>query len=242
MIAGFLDTETARIDALVEARNKQRMLAFERYAAQRDGIFESAGQARPLGLTMRVLRGTTFPDRYQGNSSGDLPFAKVADLSRDGNAPVVVGAENWITRSVASELKATVIPRGAVIFPRVGMAMMSNPRRFAGRDLVIDDNQLALVLTEHGDPRYAFHWMSTVDLVAQSNPGAVPSVTDASLKRLRIPWASPDEQRRIADVLDQEAARVSVVDGALRRSIALLRERRQALITAAVSGRVDVGG
>ena len=61
------------------------------------------------------------------------------------------------------------------------------------------------------------------------------------LKKLTIPLPPLDEQRAIVAHL---RARTSVIDEAAetaRRAIALLREYRQSLVTAAVTGRIDVG-
>ena len=49
------------------------------------------------------------------------------------------------------------------------------------------------------------------------------------------------EQRAIADYLDAETARIDTLVSKLQRQIELLTERRQAVITAAVTGKLDVG-
>jgi type I restriction enzyme S subunit len=239
-IADFLDRECERISRLSAALQSQGDRVREWEHARRTEAFAAINTRRPLRRTTRVYRGTTFPDRFQGSASGDLPFVKVADFSRGGNETRLVGAANWVTEEVARELRATVVPSGAVVFPRVGMAMMSNPRRLAMRPVIIDDNQLALVLTQRGDPRYLYHWLTTVDLVAEANPGAVPTVTDTALKRLRIPWPSPTEQSRIADRLDADANNVQVLLSTITTWISGLAEYRDAVITEAVAGVLDV--
>jgi type I restriction enzyme S subunit len=50
----------------------------------------------------------------------------------------------------------------------------------------------------------------------------------------------PKEQALIADFLDKETARVDSVVGRAEKSIALLTGHRSALITAAVTGQIDV--
>lgn len=61
---------------------------------------------------------------------------------------------------------------------------------------------------------------------------------------LASPWPVPPrrEQERIAsDMMDLLDATLGL-EGASKRQIALLRERRQALITAAVTGEITVPG
>jgi len=49
-----------------------------------------------------------------------------------------------------------------------------------------------------------------------------------------------DEQRAISAFLDRETARIDALIGKIKKSIDLLREYRIALITTAVTGKVDV--
>ncbi|MOA63983.1 hypothetical protein D3C78_1898940 [compost metagenome] len=48
------------------------------------------------------------------------------------------------------------------------------------------------------------------------------------------------EQLAISAYLDRETARIDTLLGKAERSIALLKERRSALITAAVTGQIDL--
>ena len=60
----------------------------------------------------------------------------------------------------------------------------------------------------------------------------------------RVPVSLPPlkEQREIAARLDREKVRVDLLIAKTERSIELLKEHRFALITAAVTGKVDVRG
>jgi len=61
-------------------------------------------------------------------------------------------------------------------------------------------------------------------------------------KFLGLPVFMPpiEEQRRIADRIDVELERIRGLITLTERSIGLLREKRAALITAAVTGKIDV--
>lgn len=55
-----------------------------------------------------------------------------------------------------------------------------------------------------------------------------------------VPLPDPTEQRAIVAHIAAETARLDALAAATGRSIALLKERRTALIAAAVTGRVDI--
>jgi type I restriction enzyme S subunit len=51
-----------------------------------------------------------------------------------------------------------------------------------------------------------------------------------------------NEQRAIVGRLDRETAKIDAMRSATERTIALLKERRAALMAAAVTGNIDVEG
>jgi type I restriction enzyme S subunit len=51
-----------------------------------------------------------------------------------------------------------------------------------------------------------------------------------------------DEQRRIAAYLDEQTTKIDMLIAETERFIELSQERRSALITAAVTGQIDVRG
>lgn len=60
------------------------------------------------------------------------------------------------------------------------------------------------------------------------------------LKAIRVPSLAPSLQRAIADYLDHETTQLDTLKAKIHRTIALLKERRAALIAAAVTGQIAV--
>ncbi|WP_435108683.1 restriction endonuclease subunit S [Nocardiopsis synnemataformans] len=257
-IADFLDVEVARIEALVELRGRQSEVFAERSRQQIralvSGTEENNGDARlvpwlgkvadgwPLVRLNRLGRfymGTTFPHQYQGVGEGEFPFVKVADFSCGDAYGWVLSAENWIDRTAARELRARIVPAGSVVYARVGAALLLNQRRILGRNSVVDDNVRAIKF-HGGDSRYWMHLLSFVDLAQIANPGPVPSVSESQMASLAFPSPSHEEQVRISNEIDYEIAESRKIGGLLARQISLLEERKRALITAAVTGQIDV--
>lgn len=61
-------------------------------------------------------------------------------------------------------------------------------------------------------------------------------------KAIHVSLPPRPEQENIAQYVDSEVARLDALVGEAQRGIALLKERRSALITAAVNGQIDVRG
>ena len=70
--------------------------------------------------------------------------------------------------------------------------------------------------------------------------GGLKRLSRTDLKNFEIMLPSPVEQRAIADYLDRETAKIDTLITDQRQLIELARERRSALITAAVTGQIDV--
>lgn len=73
-----------------------------------------------------------------------------------------------------------------------------------------------------------------------SNIATISHLTAEQLRSHRFPFPDPATQESIAAFLDDCAASDHTLVNTLRRQISLLEERRQALITAAVTGQFDV--
>ena len=67
-----------------------------------------------------------------------------------------------------------------------------------------------------------------------------PAINTTDLGDIPVPIYPLSQQRNIADHLDKETDRLDAVMAKVRETIALLRERRVALIAAAVNGQVEV--
>jgi type I restriction enzyme S subunit len=67
------------------------------------------------------------------------------------------------------------------------------------------------------------------------------SISSNNLKALSVPIPPISEQRHILDVLSGQIESVDHLSSLVDESVELLRERRSTLITAAVTGQIDVG-
>lgn len=90
-------------------------------------------------------------------------------------------------------------------------------------------------------PSFAFFalWAAREHLIVLGAGGGQPNLNQQKLRSLRIPVPPLDEQGEITARIEAEGAGMANVVDAGQQVIELLRERREALITAAVAGRID---
>ncbi|AYJ32846.1 restriction endonuclease subunit S [Corynebacterium xerosis] len=241
-IADYLDRETTQIDAMAGALDGLVARLEER---RRAAIIDSFGsiQAPPahLGAFCDFTSGSGFPVKYQGATDKRYPFYKVGSLSRLDPEGFVDDRSNTVSLDTAVHLGATIVPIGAILMAKIGMAMLLGRYVRTRTECCIDNNMLALApRPEVADSTYIQYALHLAPVRIFVNPGPVPSLDVTSLRMHSIPLPPLDEQRRIADHLDEETAKIDAMiakAGALR---ALLDERRSALITATVTGQHPV--
>jgi type I restriction enzyme, S subunit len=93
--------------------------------------------------------------------------------------------------------------------------------------------------TDSDNPRFFYHVMQASSragrFTAGTNPNTIDHLTAVQLSRYRFAFPPPDEQRTIADFLDQETAKIDALVAKKERLIELLQEKRAALITRALT-------
>jgi type I restriction enzyme, S subunit len=88
---------------------------------------------------------------------------------------------------------------------------------------------------------YTLLWASAAGVfIAEGNPNTIPHLTGEKLRRYRFPTPPPEEQTAIARYLDRETTKIDRMVEKVEAAIERLQEYRTALITAAVTGKIDV--
>lgn len=76
---------------------------------------------------------------------------------------------------------------------------------------------------------------------ASGASNSMQNISQEVVRNIWVPIPPLDEQSAIVDYIARETAKLDAVRAATERTIALLKERRAALIAAAVTGQLDVG-
>lgn len=243
-IVDFLDWETARIDALVTA--KERLL--DLLAEKRKAIIATAVTR---GLDPKVkLRDSGVPwlgeipahwdvvpfRWYFRIGSGDFIATDEVASERDWTRATPVIGGNGIAGYCSS---ANTTDDQSIVIGRVG-AQCGNVHVVDGAAWVTDNALLLRNIRE-----YVVEYLALVlrqrDLNSIANKTAQPLITGSMVTELRGPLPTIDEQRAVVAHIARETAKLDAVRAATERTIALLKERRSALIAAAVTGQLDVG-
>jgi type I restriction enzyme, S subunit len=100
----------------------------------------------------------------------------------------------------------------------------------------------ALAGSRNIESKFLFYWLRARrrEIITLASGGGQPNINQDVLRSLRVPVPPIDEQREIISRLERESADLDGLSAKVRRHVELLREYRTALISAAVTGKIDV--
>ncbi len=244
-IADYLDAETARIDALIHLRQAQAALAAVRLDVITRQLVSTEANGQPYAVVPLRRRWQVIDckhrtpayelEGYPIVSPGDATPGRL-DLSR---CTRFVGQDDFDDLAEGERR-----PRhGDIVYTRnasIGIASyVDTDEPFSmGQDV-------CLIRSADQDQRYLSYLLNTIgldQLEEQKIGSTFNRINVARVLSLSVPCPSIADQRRIADQLDEATDRTSALVAAADRQVALLLERRRALITAAVTGQLEIPG
>lgn len=261
-IVDHLDQETAQIDALISKKEQLIEKLLERRQAliaqvvtkgldpnvpMKDSGVEWLGEVPEAWVVGRVQRfaefqsGGGFPESHQGNLGEEIPFLKVDDLGKNQGS-VIRTWQNSVSRDTANLLGVKVLPTGTLIMAKIGAALLLGRVKLLEVPSCIDNNMIGITPSPKVSHRYLSLFLSALDFAYFVNPGTVPSTSGSAIGANQMPVPPLAEQKEIALYLDKETTQIDTLVDKTRKAIELLKERRQALITQVVTGKIDVRG
>jgi len=264
-IAAFLDRETAKTDALIAKKERQIELLREKQKAlvsytvtkglnpsapTRDSGVEWVGDIPSHWETKRIrdvsLALQTGPFGSQLHSGDYIPDGiPVINPSHMKNGHIYPDRECSIDDHTWSRLAQHRLHQGDIVFARRGelgrCALVTSQEEewLCGTgSLRMRPNQNVV------DPLY-LNWLFSTKgigewLSLESVGATMENLNTSILGRVPLPVPPIDEQRVIAAFLDRQTTMVSDLITRVAKHIDKLREHRTALISAAVTGKIDV--
>lgn len=237
-IASYLDQETSQIDALI---------------SKKEQLIEKLLERRQAVITQVVTKGLdpNVPMKDSGVEwLGEVPEAwmvkklgRVAkfhngrELERSDSGHYPVYGSGGIFSWSDEAQNSSEMP--SVLFGRKGT--VDKPILAVGPFSCVD-TMYWTSFTPGVDARFVYYLATAFPYKEVSTATALPSMTSSALKSVPICLPDHQEQLKIADHLDEETTQIDTLVEKTRKAIELLKERRQALITQVVTGKIDVRG
>lgn len=261
-ISTFLDRETAKIDALVEEQEKLIALLKEKRQAvishtvtkgidssvpMKDSGIEWLGEVPEhwnvwkMSHAVEQIGSGTTPN--SGNTmyyeQGEIAWLNTGDLN-DGE---LLDCEKRVTeRAVLDHSSLKLYPSGSIVIAMYGATI----GKLAILGFPATVNQACCVFAGMSQfvPKFLFYSLLSLRerIISMAVGGGQPNINQDILRNLRIACPDSEEQLEICAFLDQESKKIEALVVESQHTMDLLKERRSALISAAVMGKIDVRG
>lgn len=262
-IATFLDHETAKIDDLIAEQERLIQRLQEKRQAvishavtkglnpdapTKDSGVEWLGQipehwtCKKIKHTARMESGHT-PDRkveaYWENC--EIPWVSLNDTGFLKDNDYITDTAYFINELGIQNSSARLLPERVVVFSRdatIGRCAITT------RPMAVSQHFIAWVCGEEVSPEYLLLRLKsmTQELERLTCGATLKTIGMPDIKTLVTPVPPKHEQEKIVEHVQ---TRLTVIDELIensKKAIELLRERRSALISAAVTGQIDVRG
>jgi type I restriction enzyme S subunit len=261
-LATFLDRETAKIDALVEEQRRLIELLKEKRQAvishavtkgldpdvqMKDSSIDWVGDVPhhwtvvPVAYRYDVQLGKML-DTLKITGENLRPYLRVVDVQWDS-----INVDDLPMMDFDEDARCK-------FRLRAGDLLINEGGSYPGRTAIWSSDfecyyQKALhrlrpraADTDH--PRYFFYLMfwalHTGVFTAGGNEATIEHLPAEKLRRYRFAFPRYEEQSGIAEFLDEHTSQFNSLIRAAQRAVELFQERRSALISAAVTGKIDV--
>jgi type I restriction enzyme, S subunit len=261
-IANFLDHETAKIDTLIEKQQQLIKLLQEKRQAvishavtkglnpnapMRDSGVEWLGEVpehwalKPLKYVVNIRSGGTPNKENSDYWGGDIPWASAKDLKQDCLHDTI----DHITEFAISSGAASLVPVGTILVVVRGMILARMfPVSVASVRMAINQDLKAIVPVGSFSGEFLF-WLlkgtaeESLNRLDEAGHGTKALRMDAWTS-MKLPIPPLTEQGEISGYLEKMTGRFDLLSARAQQKINLLQERRTVLISAAVTGKIDV--
>ena len=259
LIADYLDRETGCIDALVAEKEKMLALLEEKRAALISRVvtrgLDPNAHLKPSGLDWlgeipEHWEVTRF--KYVCDLNPTIDLSRLAEDDKVTFLPMDRIKKGYYIENTElfSKYNSSYNPflEGDIVIAKVtpcfengNIAIAENLQNRVG----FGSSEIFVIRPVAAQQRFIFYYLQSAYFKQQgeasmAGAGGLKRVSPEFVRDHFIGLPSADEQVTIANFLDQQQSRMQMAAQTISETIILLKERRSALITAAVTGRIPV--
>lgn len=215
-------------------------MSFPRYPSYKDsgvewlgGVPEHWKTASLRWISKRYSGGT--PDKLNLDywTDGTIPWLNSGAV----NEPIITEPSAYISEEALLKSSAKWVPKGALVMALAGQGKTKGMAAQLSFKTTCNQSMAAIIPTEEIDARFLYWWLVTNYQNIRNMAGGDlrDGLNLELLGNIPCPLLPYKEQKTIAAFLDRETAKIDALIAEQQRLIELLKEKRQAVISHAVT-------
>jgi type I restriction enzyme, S subunit len=261
-VARYLDEEVTKVDGLItEQKGLVSVLRERRSALITRAVTKGLNPDAPVRETGVASLGA-IPAHWRvqrvkhlGRAIIGLTYSpdEIVDSEQDGTlvlragniqqGRLTLGDNVYVSTPIPAELRARA--GDILICARNGSARLIGKNAVIGTE-VEGETWGAFMAVLRSPSNFYLRWILNSQLftaqIGMFSTSTINQLTSGTLHNLEIAVPPTAEMKQIADYLDRETEAIDNLIAEAEKVVAVARERRAALITAAVTGQIDVRG
>lgn len=260
-IATFLNHKTAQIAHYIQLKEKTIALLEERKAAiinqavtrgldpdapMKDSGIEWLGEI-PEGWIVKKLKwnskttsgGTPPSGNREDFYNGDIPWIRTTDLNNNE----LFDVPEKVTSLALKYTACKIVPENTVC-----VAMYGGPGTIGKHSIIrfsgtVNQALCAILPSPDIIPDYLYYYLKfyrPIWMINAKGSRVDPNISQDEVRNMIIPYPSSREQSRIVKHIEFNCDRIDGLISKNEKEITLIKEYRESLISAAVTGKIDV--
>lgn len=195
-------------------------------------------QIKPLGEVCKIVSGNTPKGIEKISNSGTYHFYKVSDMNSSGNEVKMTRSNYNLSYEEIVKLKLKLYPKGTVIFPKRGGAILTNKKRVLSKDSTFDLNLMGVLPNENVNSSFLFYWFVNLDLGKICDGSNIPQINNKNIVPLDFPLPPIETQQAIVSKIEELFSELDKGIEDLKTAQQQLKTYRQSVLKWAFEGKL----
>jgi len=257
-IASFLDKEIEKIDTLIKKEEKLiKLLEEKKDSLITKAVTKGLKNAKMKDSGIEWLR--EIPEHWEVRrlkyifdfiQTGKTPSTKKLEYYENGNInwftpedlnnEILKEASKKITTLAVKEENQPIFPQNSILI--VGIGATTGKTAYFISDKSSFNQQITAFHSKNNCNKYFFYLLKSLskELLLLANYTTLPILNNEFFKNLYLLLSPLQEQKQIAEYLDEKLSQIDKLIEKSKKAIELLKEKKESLITNAVTGKIDV--
>jgi len=236
-----LDALFTRIDTALSYLQESLELSKALFASETSRVFDQISNkygSANLSKLVQINSGIALPKIFKDwKLSGSIPFYKVAQMNNDDR--IMKKAIITFDSEVALAHKIKLFPKGSVLIPKRGGAILTEKKRILLEDASYDSNIMGLKADcKNITNEYLFRFLLSVNLSDYVDTSSIPQINNKHIDQMQIPLAPIEEQKHIVAHLDALAESTRILKATTQEKLDDLTALKASLLDAAFRGQL----